>query len=149
MPPGRGRPPRASSPSPRLRARARSSRLPGWCLPEPRRRGTSRRGSAEPARDRQSERQRASLSSLLLSSPQGTRITTHYTERARVPRLGASSPSVIDRTRRLGLKDANEMRRDELLVTSEVEAVAPRNRGGDATERRRERGDNHRVGHFL
>ena len=58
-------------------------------------------------------------------------------------------PSVEDGARRLGLKDANEMRRDELFVASEVEAVASRNRGGDAAKRRGERGDNHRVGHFL
>src|SRR5205809_4609852 len=77
------------------------------------------------------------------------RITTHYAVRDRAPRLGPSSPSVIDRTRRLGLKDANEMRRDELLVASEGEAVAPRNSGGDTAERRGERSHHHRVGPFL
>src|SRR5207245_2644971 len=66
----------------------------------------------------------------------------------RAPRLTGCGASVVDGPSRLGLEYAGEVVGHELLVASEVEAVVPRNRGGDTTKGRGERRNNDRLGHF-
>src|SRR2546426_3610785 len=74
----------------------------------------------------------------------GPRNTAAHGHR-QAPRRGSS---VVDGPSRLGLEHAGEVVGHELLVASEVEAVASRNRGGDTAERRGERSHHHRLGHF-